>query len=331
MNLLQRSAQSTHQAGIATVNGGDSFQVRETVRVVESLSPAQAQGKFNAVVVGANDLIRSNKEARLAICRDMRNNIDSLINYTDIAIRQKESSESKLIKEFDQAHSNSVHVANQIRTCKSSLDNLNAQLANTKSRLNDLNDQCNNLSKDIENARRQIKEEEQKRKNAALDTLIPLYGLIDGIIKKQPMRGIPGYSAVRGINSAVHRDKEACENRLSEKQREMAAVGAGIEQISKQKEQEEGRKSRDDGELSRLQSREKSLDQEIKKYGKDLTELRNILFSLKEIMAKYHFLKMDVDIIEDCSEANLLDASTISSFVSQITQARTTFLQITGF
>ncbi len=330
MNATQHSTQTGNQAGIATSVGGNSSRANEVVRVVETLSPAQAQVRFNAVVVHAKDLLNSNSEARLEICRAIRSNIDSLIIFTDTIIRQKESSEIQLTKEFLLAQDNSVQVAKQISNCKSSLGNINAQLENTKSRLKDLNEECKNIDKDIENARRQIEEEKQIRKNAALD-LIPGYGLIDGIIKKQPKRGIPGYSSVKGIISAVHKDKEAYESRLSEKQKEMNDAKTRIEQISTQKEKENGKKSRDEGELLWLQSREKSLDQEIKKSGKELTELRNILLSLKGVIAKYHFLKMDVDTLEDFSEANLLDAATISSFISQITQAKTAFLQITNF
>lgn len=235
MNAIHQSTQLKNQAGIASTFGGNSARENEVVRVIETLTPAQAQVKFNAIVVHANGLPNSNREACLAICRAIRSNIDSLIIFTDATIEQKESSEAQLTKEFLQAQSNSVEVAKQVSNCKNSLDNINAQLEKTKSYLNDLNEECKNIDKDIENARRKIKEEKQTEKNAVLDTLIPLHGLIDGLIKKQPKRAIPGYSAVKGIFSAVTEEQERYENLLSKKQREMRGAKVHIGQISSQK------------------------------------------------------------------------------------------------
>lgn len=330
MNAVPRGHQSNNQAGITSVFGGGFACGNEGIEVAEILSPVQANVKFNAVVVHSNDLINSNRESRLQICKIIRNNINSLIVFTNSTIVQKESEEALLVGDFHLAQSNSAAVAQQLNKCKSTLDTINTQLTHANSVLDGLNSERKKLMQRIAEVQRLIEEEREKRKNAALDTLIPFYGLIDGLIKGQPKRAIPGYSAVVGIDSAVHQDKETYEKQLSERERELSETKARIAEISKQRQQATVKKSQSEGELLWLQSREKSLEQEINRCDKDLTQLRGLLLHLRETVTRYHFLKMDVGTIEDFVDVDLLDASTISAFINDITKAKTAFLKITG-
>lgn len=324
MNAIQRSNPLNSQVGI-TPFGGNSTSSNEAVEIV---SASQAKVKFNSIVAHANDLINLNRESRLQTCRIIHNSIHSLITFTDDILKQKESNEAQLVKEFQQAQDSVVLVAEQLKKCKSDVDNMNVQLAKINSHLNGLKEECKKLNNDLYHISRRIEEEKEKRKNAALDTLVPFYALIDGLIKKQPKRMIPGYSAVVGIDSAIHQDKETYEKQLLQLQKEINETNSGILEISIQQQGEVHKKSQIEGKFSLLQSREKSLELEIKRCSKDLSQLRNILLSLKETLAKYHFLKMDVDTIEEYVNEDLLDPSTISIFVNEITQAKNSFVEI---
>lgn len=317
------------QLPLKTLNNGTKvYTTPENEKLLGgTLSGYEAKQTFAVVVSKANILVNLPKNQALACCKQIRDNLQTLISYTDESMVKLGEKETHTHRELIYAEEQYTQIYQRLQISKSSCRSLEDKLAGLESRRHDLDKEISSLEVDMRTLKIRMEEEETKRVDAAVDW-IPLVGFFGGLVTGRYERMLPGYSTVSGIISRITQEKEECQGRYDNKHSERNSLNSELSSVRSSIQSQKDVIRRIETEIRNLDSSKSAKDREIKKLGKDLTAVKNTSLSLKGIFQKYKYLTADVDDMKDLidmDEMQLL-AEEAPNFLIEITEIQKTFL-----
>lgn len=280
---------------------------------------------FTRLQLDIQSIQQEDAEGKISAAIRVKEDFEVLIQTICLANEKIEKEEKKVNRDLILKHEEQANSEKEKKSVEIKISEFKSKIANLESEKKGLIKQKEELQSSIKNLNEQIENAEKKRTYAWMDTLIPLFAMIDGIIKGEPERMIPGYSAVHGIISACGQDLENAERRLANKKKEskvllnnLAGARESLRESSGDLMQKTSRKREIERSIARI-------DQEIKIIGKDLTNLKQINKSLKEMASSYLLLEKGMDVKIRLANKGLLKDEKITTLLNQVQEVEKTF------
>ncbi len=281
---------------------------------------------YSALFTNISALEKKTKKEKKFLAVNLRSTFQSLIALNQTVSKQLSAKSDQLKEELKTSVEEHTHTSQNLKKTKEEKKILTAELSGLNEKSQKVNDTIKELKKTITRHQSDIVEADQRRLNAALD-LIPLYGLIDGIIKGDPRRGIPFFSQVNGIISLCKKEKEESERRLGMAKKETKNLNDESQALASRIDKSEQKMSATAKKLEELNATILSKDLEIKQIGKDLTLIGNLNISLKNITVRHRFLQGDLDLRVEMIDDGELDDNFISDIFNAAQSIHRTFIQ----
>lgn len=284
------------------------------------------QSGFASLLKDVHSLYSSSPSRSLIICKTISKKIDLLISITENKIDELQIKEKSL--------SNQLIFKNQIHTriYQSYQQNL-LQYKSTSSELEELKRKekdFTNILSDCKTTKDYFKNKaskiSKKRTNGVKD-LIPFVGLVQGIKTGNLKRAIPFYSTAVAIKSVTSKDKEFYQFRAKLLQSQYDKLQGSISKFQSDLQKMKDYLENTANSTEQLNDACKYLDLEIKNSGKNLTDLRELNYFLKNLSNKYSFLKNGLETLNECIEENVLERQQIDSFSSDIQEVQKMFVK----
>ena len=265
---------------------------------------------FGKVKEGASSLMTlPDSIQKVASCELIREQIQSLIEYTQELITESEVQIEKTKADIDKTSRGLIDLHNQLSARKRQLDESNARFRGMSTEIQQLKADIATSRAETARAEIALKRAKKKQNKKKLSKL-----------GRHPKRLF--HAAASGFSSEhighYRRQvaaKQQAQANLQNKQR--AIVG----QIEGQKAFIAGLEA----DIARTTKEEAALEGTLKSLGSQLTERSNVKVQLQEIQMGYKFLDFDVSVIRDMVEAGI-EGGLIEVFIDGVGNARTAFL-----
>lgn len=271
---------------------------------------------FINLLTSISALGKKSDEQRKTLVKVIQINFQLIIQLNEGTSNQLQEKFNLLKKELIKNENDLAEANGDILKNTLECNQLTANLAGFNKAKEESDRMIKELVLEIDTIQQQIKEEDSKRTNAALD-LIPFYGLIDGIIKGSPIRGIPFYSQVNGLISLFSQSKENRERRLVDVNIESKKLEEEAQKVIERITKNLGMVSEIKDKIEKLQTIMALKDREIRQAGQNLTTVQNINFAIKQITSKYKFLEEDIDLRASMIDDGLLDDDVTSELLEE--------------
>lgn len=260
----------------------------------------------------------------LSLLDTVSSKLNSLSTLNERYLKEVQQSDDETVSKIVSLQKECVSFSERIRSIEAENKKVNTQLEGLRSKKESLDNDVSRLNRDISNVRDRIREESRKKNEDQLGN-IPIFG---AIITGKPQHLIPGVAAVEGIISALNKEEEYYQRRLSSKESELSTLNNKIRSISR----DVFNKTKEIDVLKEklLFSREQLKLMEAKRNlsGKRLNIIRENKTNLGLTFSKFKLIKEDVSDVRFCITNELLEKEQISGFIRKICEIREVFLSI---
>ncbi len=272
---------------------------------------------FGEILEYEKGLFSPSKVESLDTCLTIVNHFKSLTQTTKKAIELNSSNEKATASQLIANEMASSITFQTWQSSEKNLLDLKVKSASLESKEKNLEKTVDEAKQEVKKVKSRITQAETNRRDALID-MIPLVGIFTGLFTKRYTRMIPFYSSIVGLVSVCKKDLESFRSTLTVRKTEHKDIKNQISlndaEILQTKNDIDNKKE----EIEKLEKRRLVLEEETKKAGKNLTELRNVEMSLKELETKYKFLQMDVENIKEYIEADFFEEEIVKNFIQDV-------------
>lgn len=278
----------------------------------------QASQVFNRLIMSSMDLSSPSKDTVLKACRIIYLDISSLIVYTESRTQSVELRTKRIAEELLSTDGRYNDVHQRLKRANQKVSYLAEHLEQLKAQRYRLKRSIQETENEIKELQAHLEEEKRHRANMFLDHTVPFYAMIDGLIKGEPQRMLPGYSLGRGVGSFICTDVGELEKSIEVKRNEQGDLererDSTREKINTERADLRGLES----EIERLDHAKVTLTWETQRYGRQLTALREVQIALKNMLTKYHMLQGDLNTIQSFIDDHHIRHSLCDSFKEEV-------------
>ena len=291
------------------------------------LDRESAKKVFTVLVANIQSLPSLNKKIAFGVCQKIHASLGTLIHHTQDVLSSVENIEYKLHAALIINEKKCAKFYCQQNDNMRSFTFLQSRLVKLNQQQEGCDQQIHSLDSEIAYLNRKIEEEDTCRTDALVD-MIPFVGFFGGLATGRYFRMIPFASQIAGLISVIVQDKEAAEAKLEIFSKQRQQLRSDKDSVLQQMEQKKEEKKTIDEKIASLQSERDLIDQDIKKTGKELTNIKNVKLILKQVVDKYQFLRRSVTEAEDYIAEGMPEEVEISSLLKELCATQRVYLSI---
>jgi predicted nucleic acid-binding Zn-ribbon protein len=251
-------------------------------------------------------------------------------------IEQDYKNESKMLeKELKELNKHEVELESKKRNYQIQANCFESEKQKLNREKLDLEKEIVELNYEIREKLQKIEQEDRKRKNAVVDTALPLlfgpigYGLnvINAIKDNEPERLIPFYSFGNGLISVLSQEKEDLERKCNHFKTQRNEISENLIEV----EEELDIKNQEINEISlrliNTKNKISAIQKRIQNIGKESTNVKNILMNITQTQDRFILYRNDLSIIKECIESGILCNDQLKEFARNFTEVGRNFIK----